>query len=108
MTFHSACVRILRREADKVGLRSTFSIYDAADSQRLMTLVFRDLDLDPKRYHPRSFCHQVSNLKNELVDEETFAGPGRRGQPAPGADARRGLPRTSAGCARPTRWTSTT
>ncbi|MGL5864580.1 MAG: DNA helicase PcrA [Dermatophilaceae bacterium] len=73
MTFHSACVRILRREADKVGLRSSFSIYDAADSQRLMSMVLRDLDLDPKRYQPRSFSHQVSNLKNELVDEETFA-----------------------------------
>ncbi len=73
MTFHSACVRILRREADKVGMRSSFSIYDAADSQRLMSMVLRDLDLDPKRYNPRSFSHQVSNLKNELVDEETFA-----------------------------------
>jgi len=73
MTFHSACVRILRREATKVGMRSTFSIYDAADSQRLMSMVMRDLDLDPKRYPPRSFSHQVSNLKNELVDEETFA-----------------------------------
>ncbi len=74
MTFHSACVRILRREAGKVGMRSTFSIYDAADSQRLMSMVVRDLDLDPKRYPPRSFSHRVSNLKNELVDEETFAG----------------------------------
>jgi DNA helicase-2/ATP-dependent DNA helicase PcrA len=73
MTFHSACVRILRREAEKVGMRSTFSIYDAADSQRLMSMVLRDMDLDPKRYNPRSFSHQVSNLKNELVDEETFA-----------------------------------
>jgi DNA helicase-2/ATP-dependent DNA helicase PcrA len=73
-TFHSACVRILRREAKHVGLSSSFSIYDAADSQRLMTLVCRELDLDPKRYNPRSFSVQVSNLKNELVDYETFAG----------------------------------
>lgn len=72
-TFHSACVRILRREASKVGLKSTFSIYDAADSQRMMALVMRDLDLDPKRFPPRSFSHQVSNLKNELIDEETYA-----------------------------------
>ena len=72
-TFHSSCVRILRREAGRVGLRSNFSIYDAADSQRLMGLVCRDLDLDPKRYPPRAFSAQVSNLKNELVDEETFA-----------------------------------
>ncbi|GAB3676792.1 DNA helicase PcrA [Angustibacter aerolatus] len=72
-TFHSACVRILRREATHVGMRSSFSIYDAADSQRLMALVCRELQLDPKRYPPRSFLAQVSNLKNELVDEETFA-----------------------------------
>ena len=81
MTFHSACVRILRREADKVGLRSTFSIYDAADSQRLMSMVIRDMDLDPKRYNPRSFSHQVSNLKNELIDDETYAG--RVGEASP-------------------------
>ncbi|HEX6935604.1 MAG TPA: DNA helicase PcrA [Actinomycetes bacterium] len=73
-TFHSACVRILRREAKHVGLSSSFSIYDQADSQRLMTLVCRELDLDPKRYNPRSFSIQVSNLKNELVDYETYAG----------------------------------
>ena len=71
-TFHSACVRILRREAAHLGMKSTFSIYDQADSQRLMTLVCRDLDLDPKRYPPRSFSAQVSNLKNDLVDHETF------------------------------------
>jgi DNA helicase-2/ATP-dependent DNA helicase PcrA len=71
-TFHSACVRILRREGKHLGLSSTFSIYDQADAQRLMTLVCRDLDLDPKRYNPRSFSAQVSNLKNELIDEETF------------------------------------
>jgi len=73
MTFHSACVRILRKEATRLGLRSTFSIYDAADSQRLMTMVLRDLDLDPKRYQPRAFSHAVSNLKNDLVDDESFA-----------------------------------
>ena len=72
-TFHSACVRILRREAGRVGLKSSFSIYDAADSKRLMAMVCRDLDLDPKRYPPRAFAAQVSNLKNELVDEETYA-----------------------------------
>jgi DNA helicase-2/ATP-dependent DNA helicase PcrA len=72
-TFHSSCVRILRREAGKVGLRSNFSIYDAADSQRLMALVCRELDLDPKQYPPRSFTAKVSNLKNELIDEETNA-----------------------------------
>ncbi|MGY5116500.1 DNA helicase PcrA [Streptomyces sp. 900105755] len=73
MTFHSACVRILRRESKKLGFTSSFSIYDAADSKRLMALVCRDLDLDPKRFPPKSFSAQVSNLKNELVDEEDFA-----------------------------------
>ncbi|MGH8970732.1 MAG: DNA helicase PcrA [Actinomycetes bacterium] len=73
-TFHSACVRILRREAKQLGFSSSFSIYDQADAQRLMTLVCRDLDLDPRRYPPRAFSAQVSNLKNELVDHETFAG----------------------------------
>ncbi|WP_371669613.1 DNA helicase PcrA [Streptomyces sp. NBC_00289] len=73
MTFHSACVRILRRESKKLGFTSSFSIYDAADSKRLMALVCRDLDLDPKRYPPKSFSAKISNLKNELVDEEDFA-----------------------------------
>jgi DNA helicase-2/ATP-dependent DNA helicase PcrA len=73
MTFHSACVRILRRESKKLGFTSSFSIYDAADSKRLMALVCRDLDLDPKQYPPKSFSAKVSNLKNELIDEETFA-----------------------------------
>ncbi|KUJ51375.1 DNA helicase PcrA [Streptomyces sp. MI02-2A] len=73
MTFHSACVRILRRESKKLGFTSSFSIYDAADSKRLMALVCRDLDLDPKRFPPKSFSAKISNLKNELVDEEDFA-----------------------------------
>ncbi|MGI8537894.1 MAG: DNA helicase PcrA [Mycobacteriales bacterium] len=70
LTFHSACVRILRAEAKKLGFTSTFSIYDAADAQRLMTLVCRDLDLDPKRFPARSLSNQVSDHKNELVDVE--------------------------------------
>ncbi|MCW2863442.1 MAG: ATP-dependent helicase PcrA, partial [Actinoallomurus sp.] len=74
MTFHSACVRILRREAKRLGFPSGFSIYDQADSHRLMALVCRELDLDPKRYPPRGFSAQVSNLKNELIDYETFRG----------------------------------
>src|SRR5204863_233152 len=81
-TFHSACVRILRAEHEEAGLKSTFSIYDADDSRRLMQLVARELDLDPKRYPARALAAQVSNLKNELVDPETFAsrakGPAER------------------------------
>ncbi|WP_207945920.1 DNA helicase PcrA [Actinomadura sp. 7K534] len=72
MTFHSACVRILRREAKRLGFPTSFSIYDQADANRLMALVCRELDLDPKRYPPKSFSAQVSNLKNELIDYETF------------------------------------
>src|SRR6266516_3093889 len=73
-TFHSACVRILRAEHEHVGLKSTFSIYDADDSRRLMQLVARELDLDPKRYPARSLAAQVSNLKNELIAPEAFTG----------------------------------
>ncbi|MGP3932464.1 DNA helicase PcrA [Nonomuraea sp. KM88] len=71
MTFHSACMRILRREAKRLGFPSSFSIYDQADSQRLMAMVCREMELDPKRYPPRSFSAQVSNFKNELVDYES-------------------------------------
>ncbi len=72
-TFHSACVRILRAEHASVGLKSTFSIYDEDDSRRLMQLIIRELDLDPKRDPPRKLLAQVSNLKNELVDPELAA-----------------------------------
>lgn len=73
-TFHSACVRILRREAPRLGYRSAFSIYDDADSLRLITMCVRDLDLDPKRFPPKSIRAAVSNAKNELVDFESYAG----------------------------------
>jgi DNA helicase-2/ATP-dependent DNA helicase PcrA len=69
-TFHSACVRICRAEAKRLGFTSSFSIYDADDSRRLMTTVCRELDLDPKRFAPRAVAAQVSNLKNELIDYE--------------------------------------
>jgi DNA helicase-2/ATP-dependent DNA helicase PcrA len=73
MTFHSACVRFLRREATRFGYPSSFSIYDQADSERLMTLSCRELDLDAKHHPPRAMLAQVSTLKNELIDHETFA-----------------------------------
>src|SRR5690625_1672002 len=72
-TFHSACVRILRREAKTIGLRSTFSIYDAQDAQRLMAMVCKELDLDPKRFSPKAFSRRVSDLKNELIDPDAYA-----------------------------------
>ncbi|MGH6656448.1 MAG: UvrD-helicase domain-containing protein, partial [Actinocrinis sp.] len=70
-TFHSACVRILRREHEHLGLPSSFTIYDADDSRRLITLVARDHELDVKRHPPRGLLAQVSSLKNELVDYES-------------------------------------
>jgi DNA helicase II / ATP-dependent DNA helicase PcrA len=72
-TFHSSCVRILRREIKRFGISSTFSIYDETDARRLMTLVCRDLDLDVKRYNPRAVLNWVSVQKNELIDHETAA-----------------------------------
>ncbi len=72
-TFHSACVRILRKEIDKLGYKSNFSIYDAADQKRLMGLVIKDLDLDAKKFQPGPVLHWVSNHKNELRDHEDVA-----------------------------------
>lgn len=66
-TFHSACVRILRQEAVRLGFSSSYSIYDQADSVRLVTLVMRDLNIDQKRYNPRGIAAQISNAKNELL-----------------------------------------
>ncbi|MET0820290.1 MAG: UvrD-helicase domain-containing protein, partial [Aeromicrobium sp.] len=70
-TFHSACVRILRREATRFGFTSSFTIYDSADQRRLVTLICRDMDLDPKKINPRAVLNWISNLKNELVDHES-------------------------------------
>jgi len=67
-TFHSACVRILRREAAHLGMSSSFSIYDATDSLRLITAICRDRDLDPRRYPPRAIANRISSWKNDLLD----------------------------------------
>jgi DNA helicase-2/ATP-dependent DNA helicase PcrA len=72
-TFHSMCVRLLRAEGKALGLKSSFSIYDADDSKRLLTMVARELDLDPRRYPARSLAAQISNLKNELVTPDAWA-----------------------------------
>jgi len=65
-TFHSACVRLLRQEIERLGYSSTFSIYDSADSQKLISRVMETLNLDAKRYPPRQFQSLISNAKNEL------------------------------------------
>lgn len=70
-TFHSACVRILRRDGDKIGLRSGFSIYDTADCERLIKLIAADFGVDVKRYTPRSILAHISDCKNALTDWKT-------------------------------------
>jgi DNA helicase-2/ATP-dependent DNA helicase PcrA len=71
-TFHSACARILRREAHVFGYRSSFSIYDRADSLRLVKNCLNDLGLDASRISPRGLLNKISAAKNDLVDYETF------------------------------------
>ena len=66
-TFHSACVRILRRDGKEIGLKSGFSIYDTADSERLVKLIAADLNIDTKRYTPRMLLGKISDCKNALV-----------------------------------------
>ena len=66
-TFHSACVRILRRDGKEIGLKSGFSIYDTADSERLVKLIAADLNFDTKRYTPRMLLGKISDCKNALV-----------------------------------------
>lgn len=70
-TFHSACVRILRRDGGAIGLKSGFSIYDSADSERLVKLVATDLNIDIKRFTPRSLLARISDYKNSLVSWKT-------------------------------------
>jgi len=65
-TFHSACVRLLRQEIERLGYNTSFSIYDSADSQKLISRVMETLNLDAKRYPPRQFQALISNAKNEL------------------------------------------
>ncbi len=71
-TFHSACVRILRREAPRLGLRSSFSIYDTADTSRLLKLCYKELNVDEKRMPPRAVAAAISDAKNKLVDAGFF------------------------------------
>ena len=71
-TFHSACVRILRQEAVRLGYSNSFSIYDSADSLRLITIVAKSLNLDSKRYPARQFQAMISNAKNELMGPQDY------------------------------------
>lgn len=72
MTFHAACGRILRREAERLGFKSTFSIYDQGDQVRLAKHCIEELDLDIKRFVPSSVHHRISQAKNQLITPEMY------------------------------------
>jgi DNA helicase-2/ATP-dependent DNA helicase PcrA len=72
MTFHSACGRILRREAPRLGYRSNFTIYDQADQVRLVKQCLEELERDPKRFVPRGIHAQISMAKNQLIGTEEY------------------------------------
>jgi DNA helicase II / ATP-dependent DNA helicase PcrA len=72
LTFHAACGRMLRREAERLGYRSTFSIYDDQDQVRLVKACLEELGKDPKRFSPRGIHSQISRAKNELVSPEEY------------------------------------
>ncbi|HSP72504.1 MAG TPA: UvrD-helicase domain-containing protein, partial [Gaiellaceae bacterium] len=74
MTFHSACGRMLRSEAPRLGYRSNFTIYDSADQLRVVKACLEELDKDPKRFVPRGIHSQISNAKNQLIGPEQYAG----------------------------------
>ncbi len=73
MTFHSACGRILRREAERLGYRSNFTIYDQADQVRVVKMCLEELERDPKRFVPRGIHAQISNAKNQLIGPDEYA-----------------------------------
>jgi len=72
MTFHSACVRMLRAEAERLGYTRGFTIYDEADSVRLIKQCMDELDVDPKRFAPRAIKRQISDAKNTLIDAAAY------------------------------------
>ncbi len=73
LTFHSACGRILRREAERLGYRSNFTIYDSSDQLRVVKACLEELERDPKRFVPRGIHSQISNAKNQLIGPDEYA-----------------------------------
>ncbi len=71
-TFHSMCVRILRRDIDRIGYNTSFSILDSGDQLSAIKQVLKNLNIDPKKFEPRAMLGQISNAKNELVTPEQF------------------------------------
>ena len=89
-TFHSACLRILRANGDRLGYRSGFTVYDDADSRRLVEMITAELGLDQKRLPARAVQGVISQAKSELIDFEAFREDARCGpRPLPQADRRR-------------------
>ncbi|OCA82929.1 DNA helicase PcrA [Pseudobacillus wudalianchiensis] len=72
-TFHSACVRILRRDIDRIGYNRNFTILDTTDQQSVIKGILKEKNLDPKKFDPRAILAAISSAKNELIDPETFA-----------------------------------
>ncbi len=106
MTFHAACARLLRIEAERLGYTSKFTIYDEADSLRMLKRCLEELEVDTKRYPPRAVRARISDAKNQLIDAETYQE--QVGGPTSRTWSGRRIASTSAGCSMPTRWTSTT
>ena len=77
-TFHSMCARLLRREAQRMGYKSTFTIHDEDDRRRLIKRCMEELDVDPKRYPPESISRQISDAKNQLLGPAQFREQGGR------------------------------
>ncbi|WP_018249233.1 DNA helicase PcrA [Orenia marismortui] len=71
-TFHSICVRILRREIKKLGYESNFVIFDTSDQRTLIKNILKELNIDTKKFNPRAVLGRISNAKNELVSEQEF------------------------------------
>ncbi|MBL3698632.1 ATP-dependent helicase [Leucobacter luti] len=80
-TFHSACVRILRREAERFGYVAGFTIYDSADSRALLKRIIKELDADTYGFTPANSGSKISRLKNELTDVDTYAATAVEGDP---------------------------
>jgi ATP-dependent DNA helicase UvrD/PcrA len=73
MTFHSACSRILRKEANRLGYTPSFTIYDSNDSERLIAFCLKDLEIDPRRFSPRMVANTIGRAKDGLIDEDTYS-----------------------------------
>ncbi|WP_317948620.1 UvrD-helicase domain-containing protein, partial [Rossellomorea marisflavi] len=72
-TFHSMCVRILRRDIDRIGINRNFTILDTTDQQSVIKSILKDRNIDPKKFDPRSILGSISSAKNELIPPEEFA-----------------------------------